>query len=148
MSETSDGGAKTHWNQPSAVELQRLQQLLRIYTESVYDGDAKRFESQLLNLDIPFSGVASSLPPSTSTESVKNYAGFKKAIFDGGKRFRQRFTNLKFEQIGALAQISLDYETAEQHADFSSRGWKVLQLLKVGDDWKIASEFYTGYPKP
>ena len=25
----------------------------------------------------------------------------------------------------------------------AAEGWKTLQMLKVGDQWKIASEFYT-----
>ena len=73
-------------------------------------------------------------------------AGMTKAA-GSGKRYKQRFSNVKIEQVGLLAQVSLDYETALQEEDFSGKGWKVLHLLKVGGHWKIASEFYVGYPK-
>nr|WP_297525273.1 nuclear transport factor 2 family protein [uncultured Roseateles sp.] len=134
-------------NAPSTEDLALIQQLLAQYTASVTDGDARRFESQLLDLNIPFSGVAKDFGASAGLANVQNYPGFKQAIFGSGKRYKQRFSNVKIEQVGLLAQVSLDYETALQEDDDGGKGWKVLHLLKVGGHWKIASEFYVGYPK-
>ncbi|RZI56265.1 MAG: hypothetical protein EOP37_24965 [Rubrivivax sp.] len=134
-------------NAPSTEDLALIQQLLAQYTGSVTDGDARRFESQLLDLTIPFSGVGKDFGASAGLANVQNYEGFRQAIFGSGKRYKQRFSNVKIEQVGLLAQVSLDYETALQDEAYSGKGWKVLHLLKVGGHWKIASEFYVGYPK-
>ena len=77
---------------------------------------------------------------------MQDYAGFRKAIFDSGRKYQQRFSNIRIEQLGNLAQVSLDYQTALQGEAYEGRGWKVLHLLKLDGQWKIASEFYTGYP--
>jgi hypothetical protein len=140
----------THVNVASPEELALINQLLAQYTGSVTDGDAKRFESQLLDLNIPFSGMSKDVGAPAGVASlanVQNYQGFKQAIFGSGKRYKQRFSNVKIEQVGLLAQVSLDYETALQDEPYSGKGWKVLHLLKVGGHWKIVSEFYVGYPK-
>lgn len=79
-------------------------------------------------------------------KSIQDYRGFRTAIFDSGKKFQQRFTNVKIEQVGNLAQVSLDYETATQGEQYAGKGWKVIQLIKFKGQWKIASEFFTGYP--
>ena len=135
------------WNAPSTAELQRINAVLETYTRSVSDGDAQRFESQLLDLKIPFAGVRGDLAASATLATVQDYAGFRKAIFESGKRFKQRFSNIKIEQVGDLAQVSLDYETALKESDYDGKGWKVIHLLKVAGRWKIASEFFTGYPR-
>ncbi|WP_254073687.1 hypothetical protein [Burkholderia sp. S171] len=77
---------------------------------------------------------------------TRNYAAFNAVIFASGSRFHQQFHNVKIEQVGALAQASLDYVTTEDATGSVSYGWKVIHLLKVSGNWKIASEFYTGYP--
>lgn len=137
----------THVNAPSPEDQILILQLLTQYTSSVNDGDARRFESLLLDQNIPFSGVSKDFGTSADLASVQNYQGFKQALFGDGKRFKQRHSNVKIEQVGLLAQVSLDYETALQDEAYSGKGWKVLHLLKVGGHWKIASEFYVGYPK-
>ncbi|WP_157597720.1 MULTISPECIES: nuclear transport factor 2 family protein [unclassified Rhizobacter] len=135
------------WNFPSADERQRIDAVLETYTSSVSAGDSQRFESQLLDLKIPFSGVWSELPASANLVTIQDYAGFRKSIFESGKQFKQRFSNIRIEQVGSVAQVSLDYETALKDAAFDGKGWKVLHLLKVDGRWKIASEFFTRYPR-
>ncbi|WP_431265912.1 nuclear transport factor 2 family protein [Roseateles chitinivorans] len=134
-------------NAPSPEDQTLIHQLLAQYTSSVNEGDAKRFESLLLDLNIPFSGVSKDFGASAGLASVQNYQGFKQALFGSANRYKQRHSNIKIEQVGLLAQVSLDYETALQQEPYSGKGWKVLHLLKVGGQWKIASEFYVGYPK-
>jgi hypothetical protein len=144
-SRTSAFMTSDSWNSPAADEQQRIHAVLETYTRSVSDGDAQRFESQLLDLKIPFAGVRGELASSADLGTVQDYAGFRKAIFESGKQFKQRFSNIKIEQVGDLAQVSLDYETALKEADYDGKGWKVIHLLKVAGRWKIASEFYTPY---
>jgi hypothetical protein len=135
------------WNSPSADERRRIDALLDTYTSSVSDGDPQRFESQLLDLKIPFAGVWSELAAPAHLNTVQDYAGFRKSIFESGKQFKQRFSNIKIEQVGPVAQVSLDYETALKDAAYDGKGWKVMHLLKVDGRWKIASEFFTRHPR-
>ena len=139
---------KASWNAPGSEDHKQISDVLENYTRSVSQGNRALFESQLLDLHIPFKGVGKSLDGAAGLDlhGVQDYAGFRKSIFDSGKQFKQRFSNVKMEQVGNLAQVSLDYETALQGTDYDGKGWKVIQLLKVGGRWKIASEFYTGYP--
>jgi len=136
-------------NVPTADDRIKINQLLVNYTSSVSAGDRARFESQLLDVHIPFAGIAAQAHGSKNVDlkSIQDYQGFRKAIFDSGDKFQQRFSNVKIEQLGNLAQVSLDYETTLQGTDYDGKGWKVILLIKVNDDWKIASEFFTGYPK-
>lgn len=136
-------------NLPTPEDSISINQLLANYTNSVSGGDRVLFESQLLDVNIPFSGIGSKAGSLANADlkGIQNYAGFRKAIFENGEKFKQRFSNVKIEQLGNLAQVSLDYETALQGSEYSGKGWKVIQLIKVNDRWKIASEFFTGYPK-
>lgn len=140
-------GAAQAGNPPAPEEDKKIRALLENYTQSVTQGDRARFESQLLDTDIPFSGVSSGEGGlnGASLKTIQDYRGFRRAIFDGGEKFRQRFSNIHIEQLGNMAQVSLDYETARQDAAYEGKGWKVLQLIKVDGQWKIASEFFTGY---
>jgi len=134
-------------NAPTAQDGIEINALLANYTESVSTGDRARFESQLLDLHIPFAGIwAKDGAKNLDLKGIEDYAGFRKAIFDSGQQFKQRFSNVKIEQLGNLAQVSLDYETTLQGTDYAGKGWKVLQLVKVKNHWKIVSELFTGYP--
>jgi hypothetical protein len=42
-----------------------------------------------------------------------------------------------------MAQVWLHFITRVQGSHSGGEGWKTLTLLKVGGNWKIASEFYT-----
>jgi hypothetical protein len=133
-------------NLPNETEAAKINQLLTNYTRSVSDGNRALFESQLLDLNIPFSGVPLKASGAATLKTVQDYAGFRKAIFESGKKFKQRFSNVRIEQVGNLAQVSLDYETAYDGEAYDGKGWKVIQLIKSDGAWKIASEFFTGYP--
>jgi len=135
-------------NRPTAADDAAIRHLLDTYTNSVSTGDRAAFESQLLDLAIPFSAVKQGAHAidKSGLAAVQDYAGFRKAIFDSGRKYQQRFSNIRIEQLGNLAQVSLDYQTALQGEAYEGRGWKVLHLLKLDGQWKIASEFYTGYP--
>ena len=124
-----------------------INELLDTYTRSVSTGNRAQFEQLLLDEKIPFFGLPGHLPHSfvPGLASVQNYAGFRKAIFESGVHYAQTFSNVKIEQDGDLAQVSLDFETRRVASGGGGRGWKTLQLLKVDGRWKIASEFYTGY---
>ena len=136
------------YNGPAAEDNVKIQQVLANYTRSVSEGNRELFESQLLDLNIPFSGIPNGgkfLKPS-QLASIQNYSGFRKGIFESGQKFQQRFSNIKIEQVENLAQVSLDYETALQGTPYDGKGWKVIQLIKLNGQWKIVSEFFTSYP--
>lgn len=97
----------------------------------------------LLDDRIPFSDVATT-PVTNAPVDLRQYEAFRKAVFASGQHFRQRFSNIHIEQNGPLAQVSLDFVTERVSGKpESAAGWKVLQLVKTGDRWKIASELYT-----
>ena len=127
-----------------------IHQLLDRYRAAVKAGDEKAFAALLLNEHVPFTGVSSSALAKASPGGVdiQRYADFRSAIFGSAQRYEQRFDNVRILQDGALAQVSLDFVTVDAGTDNGGYGWKTLELLKVGGDWRIASEFYTGYPLP
>lgn len=122
------------------ADRQAIEALLGHYTQAVSTKDQALFETLLLSKAIPFSGV----PLSGKGENAQttNYEGFRKAVFEGSP-FTQRFQDIHIEQDGPLAHVSLVFVNTT--AKGQSWGWKTLQLIKVGPDWKIASEFFTGH---
>jgi hypothetical protein len=126
----------------TTVDRAAIAAVLDRYTQCVTTGDEAGFRALLLDDDIPFSAVspASTARDVTST-SVRRYVDFRDAVFRSGQHFRQSFSNVRIEQDGPLAQASLDFVT--RRGDDGSVGWKVLQLVKTADGWKIASEFFT-----
>lgn len=131
----------------ASVDTDQIIALLDSYTSSVSTGNRARFEQLLLDEKIPFYGLPGTLPSSfvPSLQTVQNYAGFRAAIFESGTQYAQRFFNIKIDQDGDLAQVSLNFETRVVGSDSGGQGWKILHLLKVNGHWKIASEFYTAY---
>lgn len=127
------------------ADAQAIHQLLDNYTRAVTSHDQALFEAQLLDQHIPFLCVEDLRRPGfqASTTTISDYAGFRKAVFEGKTRYHQTFSNVKIEQEGLLAQVSLNFETLVDGSTAGGRGWKTLQLLKVNGQWKIASEFYT-----
>lgn len=125
-----------------------IEQLLHNYTHSVSTGNRALFESQLLDRNIPFFGVRGKLDDAFDPDSkgVQNYAAFQVSVFDSGVKFAQKFSNVKIESAGDLAQVSLDFETVRVESGEGGRGWKVLQLLRIQGRWKIVSELFTVNP--
>ncbi|WP_266181412.1 hypothetical protein [Dyella humicola] len=117
------------------------------YTASLSTGNREAFELQLLDLNIPFSYVkgGAGAMDHPGLAIFQDYAGFRKVIFVSSKRYQQRFSNIRVEQVGNLAEVSLDYQTALQGDQYEGSGWKVMQLIKLNGQWKIASEFFIGY---
>ena len=114
--------------------------LLSTYTTAVSTKNQALFEELLLGKDIPFSGIGRAVTPGTN--DLRNYAEFRKGVFEGPP-FVQRFQDVQIEQDGSLANVRLIF--VNSGAGGRSWGWKTLQLVKVGSQWKIASEFYTGH---
>jgi len=130
-------------HQASDTDSQAIAALLASYTRCVTEHDEAGFRALLLNEKIPFATVQTSIATDGSAD-LRQYEGFRKAVFASGQRFRQTFSNVHIEQRGPLAQVSLDFVTEQISATRqSSAGWKVLQLVNVDGHWKIASELYT-----
>lgn len=85
--------------------------------------------------------IAAVLDRYTQCVTASDEPGFRDAVFRSGEHFRQSFSHVRIEQDGPLAQASLDFVT--RRGDGGSVGWKVLQLVKTADGWKIASELFT-----
>ncbi|SFD21432.1 Putative lumazine-binding [Collimonas sp. OK412] len=130
---------------PNEDSRKQIQEVLDNYAKSVTTGDRALFESQLLDEKIPFFGLGEKISPSFKpiSQSLQGYAGFRKAVFESGKKYSQKISNIRIEQDGDLAQVSLDFETTLVESGESAQGWKILQLLKVQGRWKIVSELYT-----
>ena len=127
----------------SKADHQAIEALLASYARCVTEHDERGFRALLLDDEIPFAAVAASADSGTPPD-LRQYEGFRSAVFASGQRYRQAFSNIRIEQHGSLAQVSLDFVTERLSGKReSSAGWKVLQLVRVGDHWKIASELYT-----
>jgi hypothetical protein len=124
------------------ADRQAIERLLRHYTEAVSTRNQVLFESLLLDKAISFSGVPLSGKNGNGAAPIGNYKQFRKAVFEGAP-FTQRFQDIHIGQDGSLAHVSLVFVNTT--AKGQTWGWKTLQLIKIGTDWKIASEFYTGH---
>lgn len=126
-------------------ETARIHDLLNAYTRCVSTGDRDGFERLLLDTQIPFYGVRDGAVPADlgGLAAVQRYAGFRASVFESGRQYAQTFHDIHIQRDRDLAQVSLRFETRLVGQAGGAQGWKVLQLLKVRGDWKIASEFYT-----
>jgi SnoaL-like domain len=142
------GAAWKDRNVPS--ERIAIEHVLSAYARALSDGDEAAFTSMLLNDQVPFTSTAelhlSKADPAHT--QMSRYVDFKRAVFESGRQFKQRFYNVHIEQDGDLAQVSLDFVTREVGRPGGTYGWKALTLLKVAGHWKIAGELYTAYALP
>jgi hypothetical protein len=129
---------------PNSSDRQAIEALLASYTRCLNQHDEAGFRALLLDTRIPFADVKARAGADDPPE-LHHYEAFRRAVFASGERFRQRFYDIHIEQHGPLAQVSLVFVTEQLtgRKKGSSTGWKVLQLVKVGDRWKIASELFT-----
>ena len=127
-----------------------IHHLLDAYRAAVKAGDESAFAALLLDEHVPFLAVrAASLAKAKAGDvDQQRYADFRQSIFGSTQRYEQRFDNVRILQDGALAQVSLDFVTVDAGSDRGGYGWKTIELLKVGGQWRIASEFFTAYPLP
>jgi hypothetical protein len=116
--------------------------LSTLNTEAVSRKDQGRFETLLLSKSIPFSAASVAIRAGDAANGTRNYEDFRKAAFEGAP-FTQRFEDIRIEQDGPLAAVSLVFVNTTTTS--STWGWKTMQLLKVNGSWKIASEFFTGH---
>jgi hypothetical protein len=132
-------------HQTNADDIRAIEKLLEMYTTSVTNGDQAAFEALLLNEEVPFSSTDELVTPRADDHRIdtRRYERFRKAVFEKGIRYTQRFYNVHIQQDGDLAQVSLDFITKETQSGRGGFGWKSLQLLKIQGRWKIASEIYT-----
>jgi hypothetical protein len=129
----------------SARDRAAIAQVLNNYTTAVTNGDEALFLTTLLDDQIPFfaAGDVATQPPSLKSADTHAFAAFKRAVFHTNTRYRQTFDHVAIEQEKSLACVRLHFITRVVSSGAAAEGWKTLQLLKVGDQWKIASEFYT-----
>ena len=126
----------------SGDDRRAIESLLSTYTRAVSTKDQALFETLLLNEDIPFYAASSAIRAAGVVEGIRQYERFRKAVFEGAP-FQQRFQDVHIQQDGALAEVSLVYVNSTARG--STWGWKTMLLLKVGAQWKIASELFTGH---
>ena len=99
----------------------------------------------ILDEQIPFysAGDLASQAQSLNSAELRGFAAFKHSVFHTNTRYRQTFDHVQIDQEGSLACVRLHFITQVVSSGAGGEGWKTLQLLKVGADWKIVSEFYT-----
>lgn len=124
-----------------------IEHVLSAYAKALSDRDEAAFTSMLLNDQVPFSSTAELHLGNADTAHTRmsRYANFKRAVFESGRHFKQKFYNVHIQQDGDLAEVSLDFVTREVGSRGGTYGWKALTLLKVAGHWKIAGELYTAY---
>ena len=137
--------AKDTQSAASSEDRAAIERVLTRYRVSVSTGDESLFLSTILDEQIPFfsAGNAASQDASLRSEGTRDLAGFRRAVFHSGKQYSQTFDHVRIQQDASVAQVWLHFVTRVRGADSGGEGWKTLALLKVGGNWKIASEFYT-----
>ena len=121
-----------------------IRALLDAYTGAVTRKDPAAFEALLLDERIPFSYVDAGKGLQDKGVDLRGYPGFRQAVFGGTGRFSQTFDHVRIERDGALAAVTLHFQTRSVPGPDVFEGFKTLQLVKVGGSWKIASELFTG----
>ncbi|WP_010184620.1 nuclear transport factor 2 family protein [Sphingomonas sp. PAMC 26605] len=124
------------------VDRRAIEAVLGTYTRAVSTKNQALFESLLLSKAIPFSGIPVSQHAGSTSVDTARYEDFRKGVFEG-EPFTQRFQDIHIAQDGALAQVSLVFVNTTAKEDIW--GWKTMQLVRVGGQWKIAAEFFTGH---
>jgi hypothetical protein len=124
-----------------------IEEVLATYTRSVTNGDERSFEALLLDENVTFTStdVLARTNVGATLPNLRHYRDFRHAVFESGQHLQQQFFNVKSQQDGPLAQVSCDFVTVQRDTQHGGYGWKVLQMLKVQGQWKIASELYTAY---
>ncbi len=135
-------------NEPGPADRKAIETLLQTYQTAVSTRNEAAFTSLLLNDQVPFAGTSELVGPHASRPlDTRHFADFRQGVFGNGRPFTQTFHNIHILQDGPLGQVSLDFVNKDKagHGGWGW-GWKIIQLLKVDGQWKIASEFYTGHP--
>jgi hypothetical protein len=122
--------------------------VLETYRMAVSTANEALFLTTILDTRIPFfsAGDTPTQHAGLTSEQTCAFESFRKAIFHSNKILSQTFDHVEILQDRSLAQASLHFVTQLRGTTHGSEGWKTLILLKVGDRWKIASEFYTVGP--
>ncbi len=135
-------------NEPTPADRQAIETLLRTYQTAVSTRNEAAFLPLLLNDQVPFAGTSQLVGPHAARPlDTRRFADFRRGVFGSAEPFTQTFHNIRILQDGPLGQVSLDFVNKDRNGH-GGWGWKVIQLLKVDGQWKIASEFYTGHPLP
>lgn len=145
MSADAQGASFVHT--VTAADQRAIAGLLDSYTRAVSNGDEAAFSKLLLNENIPFFCTGNLVQSSAKQQplDVRQYQGFRDAVFRNHPHLAQHFTNVHIEQDGDLAAVSVDFFTLDAGTTRGSYGFKTLQLIKVAGSWKIASEFFSAY---
>lgn len=130
---------------PNDADRRDIEKVLSNYPKAVSTGDEALFLTTILDDQIPFFSVGEKPSQADSLSSIetRDFASFRRSIFHSDKHYRQSFDHIQIRQDASLAQVSLHFVTRVVGSDSGGEGWKTLTLLKVGRQWKIASEFYT-----
>jgi ketosteroid isomerase-like protein len=124
-----------------ADDAQDVRAVVDAYPRYVTAGDRTDFEKLLLDTDVTFRGVYDD--HASSSQALRDYAGFRSSVFESGRRFSQVFSNVHVDVHGDIAQVSLDFVTTDvAQPGKPTKGWKILQLVRTKDGWRIASELW------
>lgn len=134
----------------NAAEHLAIANVLETYSTAVSKRDESLFLTTLVSQAITFFSVgdSNSVEPELTTARMQNYKSFSDGIFHSDERYLQTFERIQISREGALATASLYFTTHRLVSGGTSHGWKTLQMVKVGTQWKIASEIFTAHRSP
>ena len=125
-----------------------IARVLETYRIAVSTANEALFLTTILDTRISFfsAGDAPAENAALTSEQTRAFESFRQAVFHSNKSLSQTFDHIEIRQDRSLAQASLHFVTQLRGTTHGSEGWKTLIFLKVGDQWKIVSEFYTVRP--
>jgi ketosteroid isomerase-like protein len=120
--------------------------LIETYSKAVANRDEAQFMSTMLDDHIPLFSANDDPSQKASLQSKDMYelSGLRNAFFHGKTQFQVTFDHISVQQDRSLAQAFAHFVTSVgRDRKPVMDGWKSIQFLKVGDQWKIVSELYT-----
>lgn len=121
------------------------------YSKAVDNHDETLFMSGMLDDQIPVFSANDTPSQKTSLQSkdMHNLSDLRGAFFHSKTRYRISFDHMSIQQDHSLAAVFVHFVTQPLPNGPAVDGWKTLQLMKVGNQWKIVSELFTvGYLNP
>jgi ketosteroid isomerase-like protein len=120
--------------------------VINTYSKAVATRDEALFMSTMLDDQVPLFSANDDPSQKTSLKSadMRELSGLRNIFFHGKEQFQVTFDHITVQQDRSLAQVFAHFVTSVgPKAKPILDGWKSIQLLKVGSQWKIVSELYT-----
>jgi hypothetical protein len=120
--------------------------VINTYSKAVATRNEALFMSTMLDDQIPLFSANDDPSQKASLKSadIHELSDLRNAFFHSKGQFQVTFDHISVQQDRSLAQVFAHFVTSVgPNAKPVLDGWKSIQLLKVGSQWKIVSELYT-----